>query len=90
MKKTDLIELIEKILEVKLISDTDFVKLTYFELKVTFNLTDDEIDDFLRLIRTKLENLEYDVYFTEAEYTYNNITTKVKSNELMIAIKNQV
>lgn len=35
----------------------------------------------------KFENMEYNVYFTDAEYTYQNARMTVQPNELMIAIK---
>ena len=38
-------------------------------------------------LQTKLENINYKVYFTNAKYEYNGEKYTVKENELMIAIK---
>lgn len=56
-------------------------------LKVKSNLTDEEIDKFLRVNRDYFENHGYKVYFTNARYTYNGDIQNVQLNELMIAFK---
>ena len=71
----------------KISQNDEFVRYTYFELKVRQNLTEEEIDEVLRLARNKFENLGYKVYFTGAKYTYNNANMIVQPNELMVAIK---
>ena len=64
----------------------NYIRYTFYELKVKYNLTDEELDRFLILIRAKLENESYKVYFTDAKYTYDNAYRKVQSNEILIAI----
>ena len=60
---------------------------TFFELKVRHNLSEDEIDEVLRLARNKFENLGYRVYFTGAKYNYQGENRIVESNEYLVAIK---
>ena len=74
----------------KISQNDEFVRYTYFELKVRQNLTEEEIDEELRLARNKFENLGYKVYFTGAKYPYNNSEMVVQANELMVAIKNNI
>jgi hypothetical protein len=65
----------------------EYIRYSYYELKVRNNLTDEEINEVLRISRDYFQNKEYRVYFTNAEFEYQNARRKVESNELMIAIK---
>ena len=65
----------------------NFIKYSFYELKVKNNLTDEEISKFLKINKDFFENKGYNVYFTDAQYTYNNSRRTVQPNELMIAIK---
>lgn len=87
MNDQQLIEIINKTLEEKLNKNLNYIRYSFYELRIKYNLSEDEIDRFLQLIRTKLENINYRVYFTNAKYEYNGIKYTVKENELMIAIK---
>ena len=71
----------------KLSQNDEFVRYTYFELKVRHNLSEGEIDEVLRLARNKFENLGYKVYFTGAKYNYKGKEKIVESNEYLVAIK---
>lgn len=71
----------------KEIENANFIRYSYYELKVKSNLTDEEIDKFLRVNRDYFENHGYKVYFTNARYTYNGAVQNVQPNELMIAFK---
>ena len=64
----------------------NFIKYSFYELKVKNNLTDEEISKFLKINKDFFENKGYNVYFTDAQYTYNNSRRIVQPNELMIAI----
>ena len=75
----------------KILENEEFVRYTYFELKVRHNLSEEEIDEVLRLARNKFENLGYKVYFTGAKYNYKGEEKVVESNEYLVAIKdNQI
>lgn len=66
----------------------NYIRYSFYELKVKNNLNEEEIDEVLRISRDYFENKGYKVYFTNAEFEYQDIKRKVESNELMIAIKN--
>jgi hypothetical protein len=65
----------------------NFIRYSYYELKIKSNLTDEEIDKFLKVNRDYFENKGYKVYFTNARYEYNGAFQNVQPNELMIAFK---
>ena len=65
----------------------EFIRYSYYELKIKSNLNDEEIDKFLRVNRDYFENHNYKVYFTGARYEYNGAFHNVQPNELMIAFK---
>ena len=65
----------------------NYIRYSYYELKVKYNCNEKEIDEILRISRDYFENKGYKVYFTNAEFEYQNTKRKVESNELMIAIK---
>ena len=52
-------------------------------------MSEQDTHRFLTLIRIKLQNENYNVYFTEAKFEYKDAKMEVKDNELMIAIKNK-
>ena len=87
MNDQQLIEIINKTLEEKLDKNLNYIRYSFYELRIKYNLSEEEIDRFLQLIRTKIENINYKVYFTNAKYEYNGEKYTVKENELMIAIK---
>ena len=63
------------------------VAYSYYELKIKSNLSDEEIDRFLKVNRDYFENHGYKVYFTNARYDYKGGVQNVQPNELMIAFK---
>lgn len=87
MDDKDIIKLIENTLKIKMKINPNYVRYTYYELRVKYNLSEENTDRFLLLIRTKLENQGYRVFFTGAKFEYNNAKITVQDNELMIAVK---
>lgn len=87
LTEKDIICLIEKILDNKFTKDRNFIKYTFYELRVKLNLSELELYHFLRLIEIKLENLGYKVYLTGDTYILRNNKKIVRENELLIAIK---
>ena len=55
----------------KEISNINYIEYSYYELKVKYGLTEEQIDEVLRVSRDYFENKNYDVYFTNAEFQYN-------------------
>ena len=65
----------------------EFIRYSYYELKIKSNLSDEEIDRFLKVNRDYFENHGYKVYFTNAKYEFKGGTQNVQTNEFMIAFK---
>ena len=81
-------ELCTRLLDSKIAENKNFIRFTFYELRVKHNLSEDETDEFLRLAMTYLENKGYEVYIGNARYTYKNANQNVQPNELLIAFKN--
>ena len=79
--------LIETTLEDKMAKNTDFIRYSFYKLRVKYNLSEHDTDRFLDLIRTKLQKENYKVYFTGTKFEYKDAKMKVQDNELMIAVK---
>ena len=65
----------------------DYIEYSYYELKIKANLTEEEIDELLRVSRDYFQNKNYNVYFTNAEFEYNGQKRKVEANDYMVSIK---
>lgn len=75
------------LIEAKEKENENYIRYSYYELKIKNNLSENEIDDVLRISRDYFENKGYKVYFTNAEFEYQNARRKVETNEYMIALK---
>ncbi len=64
MSDHELIQIIEKILDEKMPQNFSYINFSFFELRVKYNLGDEDIKRLLQLARTKLENDNYKVYYT--------------------------
>lgn len=87
MDDKTIISIIEFTLREKLNINADYIKYTFYELRVKYNLSETDTDRFLELIRRKLQNEDYRVYFTGVKFEYKDSKMRVQDNELMIAIK---
>lgn len=74
-------------LDRKIQQNKNFIKITFYEARVKLNLSQEETDQFLQLAKTRLENMNYRVYFTNEKFTCQDILVVVKQNELIVAIK---
>ena len=81
--------LIELTLTQKMEENHEFIKYSFFETDVKYNLKPIDKYSFLRLLRNKLENNNYKVYTPGQEYIINGETKKVQENEELIAIKKE-
>ena len=77
-----------KLLDRKIAENENFIRFTFYELRVKNNLSEEDTTEFLKLCRTYLENKGYEVYVGNARYSYNNAKQNVQPNELLIAFKN--
>ena len=66
------LEEITELIDSKIEKNPNCIVFTWFEIRVRKNLTEEQTDDFLRLARNRLENLNYKVYFTGAKFVYEN------------------
>lgn len=80
-------QFVENLINEKMIINENELVFTFYELRVKHNLSEEQVDEFLALCKTRLENLDYKVYFTGAKFTYNNASRTVQDNEFMIAIR---
>lgn len=83
------LEEITELIDSKIEKNPNCIVFTWFEIRVRKNLTEEQTDEFLRLARNRLENLNYKVYFTGAKFVYENANRTVQDNELLIAIKDK-
>ena len=87
MTEKELKQFTKELIESKEIENTNYIRYSYYELKVKDNLTEKEIDYVLKSSRDYFENKGYKVYFTNAEFEFQNVKRKVEINEYMIAFK---
>ena len=71
----------------KIKENDKMLRCTYWEIRVSLDISEQEETQFLKFSKEILENLGYTVYFTGAKFTYENANRTVQPNELMIAIK---
>lgn len=70
-------------------SDINYIRYTFYELRVKNNLSEKDLDKFLEINKNYFENKGYSVYFTGARFTYKNANMTVQPNEIMIAVKKE-
>lgn len=87
MDEREIIKLIEYTLEKKLEQNENIISYSFYELRVKYNLTEEETQAFLYLIKNKLNYMGYKIYFTGDNYNINNKEKVVQSNELIVALK---
>lgn len=73
--------------KLKVSEDENFIRYTFYELRVKNNLSELEVDKFLKINKDYFENNGYRVYFTGAKYIYRDAKITVQPNELLIAVK---
>lgn len=76
-------------LDKKIEKDSNEIIITFYEIRVKMGLSEQETDTFLKFCKTRLENLEYQVFFTGAKFVYKNANRTVQPNQLMIALKEE-
>ena len=72
----------------KIENNKDFIRISFYELRIKNNLSEEDTEEFMRLCMTYLENKGYEVYIGNSRYNYNNTSQNVQPNELLIAFKN--
>lgn len=78
---------VDSYLNYKLDKDSNFILLTFYELRVKLDLSQTDTNEFINLSAIRLKNIGYDVFFTGQDYEYLDEHKVVKDNELLVAIK---
>lgn len=78
MSDPEIIDLIEETLKIKKQEDVNYIKYNFYELRVKYNLSEQDTFRFLELTKNKLQNENYKVSCAGARI----------ENELLVAIKN--
>ena len=86
-RKNRLISIIDELIEEKLTIDDNFLRFTFFEVRVKKGVKEEEEKEFVQLAGIKLTNMGYTVYFQDQEFIYKETKRRVQINELIIAIK---
>jgi len=78
---------IDKDIHKKINENVRYIRYSYFELRVKYNLSEEDAKIFVKLARNKLENLGYKVYLQGERFVFENADRIVDTNEYLIAIK---
>lgn len=81
------LKFIEQYINNKILENEEYVRITFYDLRVKNNLTIEEVENFIELARNKFENMGYKVYINDDKYEYKQAKMTVQLNEIMIAIK---
>ena len=81
------IQFVTESLDNKIVENENYIECSVYDLRVKQNLTKKDVDIFLQYAKTRLENLNYQVYFTGAKFSYKGERKIVESNNYMVAIK---
>lgn len=87
LTQRELMSLIEKLVDEKIEKNENFLKFSFYEVRVKGQVTNKQETEFLRLIKNKLNNMRYIVYLQNEEFIYNGLKTRVQLNELLVAVK---
>ena len=71
----------------KISENERYVRYSYFELRVKRDLFEDEAQNVIRLVKNKLENMNYKVYLKGERFVFEDANRIVDTNEYLIAIK---
>ena len=82
-----MLEEVEQYFLEKIKLNEDFIRITFYELRVKYNMSETDTEEFLDDAKAFLQGKGYLVYFTDDNYYYKTCKTVVQSNELLIAIK---
>ncbi|MDO5556263.1 MAG: hypothetical protein Q4G09_06605 [Clostridia bacterium] len=80
-------EFVSNYIDKKINANPNFIRFTFYELRIKENLTESDMLSFISLATQRLINNRYLVYRTSQQYKLNEEIKTVKSNELLIAIK---
>lgn len=74
-------------LDKKIEENDRYVRISFYELRIEYDLSAKETDNFIKLAKNKLNNLGYEVYTREKDNSHQNDIIELKDNELLVAVK---
>lgn len=74
-------------LDKKIEENERYVRITFYELRIEQNLSEQETKDFLKLAKNRLINFGYEVYMREEDCNLQNNNVILDDNELLIGIR---
>lgn len=86
-REQELMKLIDQLISTKIKEDENYLRFSFYEVRVKGKVEESEEKRFLELAKTKLNNMGYNVYLENDEFIYNDANMRVQPNELLIAIK---
>lgn len=78
---------ITEFIDKKINRNSDYITVTFYELRIKENLSLDETDTFVHYSALRLKNLGYTIYYTGENYIQDGKTKTVRSNVLYVALK---
>ena len=73
-------------LDKKIQENNNYIRITFYELRIKYDLSEQETEDFIKLAKNRLTNLGYEVYTNEKDKNLKNDII-LEDNELVIAMK---
>lgn len=83
MKREDVVNYLDE----KIKQNSDYIRITFYEIRMKLGLSEEETDEFIRTSMDYLSGLNYSLYPTNARYCYKGANQYVQMNELLIAFK---
>lgn len=81
------IQFVDDYISDKIEKDEKYIICSYYDLRVNYDKSDDFINEHLHIMKNKLENMRYKIFNVGEAYLYYGASTKVKENQLFVAIK---
>lgn len=78
---------INNLIENKMDINDKYISITFYEVRIKANLTEEETKVFLKLCKIYLRNKGFRVFLSGEQFCYNQKTVIVQSNELLVAIR---
>lgn len=80
-------EHVDRYIEKLIAKDENYIRCSFFDVRMNEKVSEQELNDFLRECKKKLENKGYSVFFTGARFNYMGAARVVETNEYLIGIK---
>ena len=74
-------------LDKKIQENERYIRITFYELRIEYNLSEQETKEFIKLAKNRLNNLGYEVYTRDTNDNSKNNNIQLEDNELLIGIR---